>query len=32
VLTFYRSPSATDTLKVPRAFMERLTEAVCYAA
>ena len=30
--TFYRSPSATDTLKVPRAFMERLTEAVCYAA
>src|SRR5215213_10297893 len=30
--TFYGSPSATDTIKVPRVFMERLTEAVCYAA
>jgi hypothetical protein len=30
--TFYTSPSATETIKVPRAFMERLTEAVCYAA
>jgi hypothetical protein len=30
--TFYGSPSATDTLKVPRAFVERLTDAVCYAA
>jgi DDE superfamily endonuclease len=30
--TFCGSPSATDTVKVPRAFMERLTEAVCYAA
>jgi hypothetical protein len=30
--TFYGSPSATDTVKVPRAFVERLTEAVCYAA
>jgi hypothetical protein len=30
--TFYGSPSATDTRKVPRAFMERLTDAVCYAA
>jgi hypothetical protein len=30
--SFYGSPSATDTIKVPRAFMERLTEAVCYAA
>ena len=30
--TFYGSPSATETVKVPRAFVERLTEAVCYAA
>jgi hypothetical protein len=30
--TFYGSPSATDTIKVPRAFVERLTNAVCYAA
>jgi hypothetical protein len=30
--TFYGSPSATDTVKVPRAYVERLTEAVCYAA
>jgi hypothetical protein len=30
--TFYESPSATDTLKVPRAFVERLTDALCYAA
>jgi hypothetical protein len=30
--TFYGLPSATDTLKVPRAFVERLTDAVCYAA
>jgi hypothetical protein len=30
--TFCGSPSATDTIKVPRAFVERLTEAVCYAA
>jgi hypothetical protein len=30
--TFCGSPSATDTVKVPRTFMERLTEAVCYAA
>jgi hypothetical protein len=29
---FYGSPSATDTLKVPRAFVERLTDALCYAA
>jgi hypothetical protein len=29
---FYRSPAETDTIKVPRAFVERLTEAVCYAA
>jgi hypothetical protein len=30
--TFCVSPSATDTIKVPRAFVERLTDAVCYAA
>jgi hypothetical protein len=30
--TFYGSPAETDTVKVPRAFVERLTEAVCYAA
>ena len=30
--TFYGSSSATDTIKVPRAFVERLTDAVCYAA
>jgi len=30
--TFCGSPVQTDTIKVPRAFMERLTEAVCYAA
>lgn len=30
--TFYGSPSATDTVKVPRAFVERLTDALCYAA
>jgi hypothetical protein len=30
--TFYGSPSATDTVKVPRALVERLTDAVCYVA
>jgi hypothetical protein len=30
--TFYGSPAQRDTIKVPRAFVERLTEAVCYAA
>jgi hypothetical protein len=30
--SLYASSSATDTIKVPRVFMERLTEAVCYAA
>ena len=30
--TFCGSPAETDTIKVPRAFMERLTDAVCYAA
>ena len=29
---FCVSPSATDTAEVPRAFVERLTDAVCYAA
>jgi hypothetical protein len=30
--TFCGLPAATDTVKVPRAYVERLTEAVCYAA
>jgi hypothetical protein len=30
--TFCGSPTETDTIRVPRAFMERLTDAVCYAA
>jgi hypothetical protein len=30
--TFYGSPAHSDTIKVPRVFMERLTDAVCYAA
>ena len=30
--TFYGSPVEADTVNVPRVFMERLTEAVCYAA
>jgi len=30
--TFGGSPADTDTVKVPRAFMERLTDALCYAA
>jgi hypothetical protein len=30
--TFCGSPSAADTIKVPRTLVERLTEAVCYAA
>ena len=30
--TFYRSSRESDTVKVPREFMERLTNAVCYAA
>jgi hypothetical protein len=29
---FHGSLWETDTVKVPRAFVERLTEAVCYAA
>jgi hypothetical protein len=30
--TFYGSPWEADTVKVPRAFVERLTDALCYAA
>ena len=30
--TFCGSPVETDLVKVPRAFMERLTDTVCYAA
>ena len=30
--TFCGSPAETDTVKVPRDFVERLTDAVCYAA
>jgi hypothetical protein len=30
--TFCGLPSATETVKVLRAFVERLTDAVCYAA
>jgi hypothetical protein len=30
--TFCGLPAQGDTIKVPRAFVERLTEAVCYAA
>jgi DDE superfamily endonuclease len=30
--TFYASSADIETVKVPRAFMERLTNAVCYAA
>jgi len=30
--TFYGSPWEADTIKVPRVFMERLTDALCYAA
>jgi hypothetical protein len=30
--TFCGSSADTETVKVPRAFMERLTDAVCYAA
>ena len=30
--TFRGSPQEVDTVKVPREFMERLTDAVCYAA
>ena len=30
--TFYASRAESDTVKVPRAYVERLTDAVCYAA
>ena len=30
--TFCESPAYSDTVKVPRAYVERLTDAVCYAA
>jgi hypothetical protein len=30
--TFHGSRAETDTVKVPRALVERLTDAVCYAA
>ena len=30
--TFYGSSADTETAKIPRAFMERLTDALCYAA
>lgn len=30
--TFYGSPREADTVKVPRALVERLTETLCYAA
>ena len=30
--TFHGSPAQSDTVKVPRAYLERLTDAVCYAA
>ncbi len=30
--TFYESSQEADMVKVPRAFVERLTDAVCYAA
>jgi hypothetical protein len=30
--TFYGSPAQTNMVKVPRVYMERLTDVVCYAA
>ena len=30
--TFRGSPADTDTVKVPRLFVEHLTETLCYAA
>jgi hypothetical protein len=30
--TFYVLPADTETVKVPKAFVERLTDALCYAA
>jgi hypothetical protein len=31
-VTFRRSPQDTETVKVPRALVEHLTEKLCYAA
>jgi hypothetical protein len=30
--TFHGLPSETETVKVPKVFVERLTDALCYAA
>jgi hypothetical protein len=30
--TFYGLRAGTETVKIPKAFMERLTDALCYAA
>jgi len=30
--TFYGSPAQSETVKVPRAYLERLTDSVCCAA
>jgi hypothetical protein len=30
--TFHGSPAQSETVKVPRAYLQRLTDAVCYAA
>jgi hypothetical protein len=30
--TFHGSPAQSETVKVPRAYLERLTDAICYAA
>ncbi len=30
--TFYGLPAEANTIKVPRAFVERMNDAVCYAA
>ena len=30
--TFYGLPADTETVEVPRAFMERVTDTLCYAA
>ena len=30
--TFYGSPAQSDMVKVPRAYLQRLTDALCYAA
>jgi hypothetical protein len=30
--TFCGSPAGTETVKIPKAFMEHLTDTLCYAA